>query len=93
MNAVSIYLYVQPRGRWVAGVDASKACQSAGLARCGAGVTAVGLRWRQSASGVGAKARGGSFATFLSNSLFPFLSVEMTDRTLGEDGTNDGHRA
>ena len=51
----------------------------------------MGLRWRQSAAGVDDQARRGSFATFLSNSLFPFLPIKTSNCALGEDGTNDGH--
>ena len=29
---------------------------------------------------------------FLSGPLLPFLSIEIADRALGEDGTNDRHR-
>jgi len=63
----------------------------AGLFSLGSGVTAVGLRWRQSAAGVGAQAGGRDFAAFLSNQLFPFLPIKTSNCTLGEDGTNDGH--
>ena len=30
-------------------------------------------------------------ANFCSNQLFSFLSIEKTDRSLGQDGANDGH--
>ena len=53
----------------------------------------MNLRRRQSAAGVGAQVGGRDFAAFLSNLLISLLPIHPPDSALGEDGTNDGHRA
>lgn len=63
------------------------------MIRLGDGVESLNLcRW-QSATGPSAQGGGGDFAAFLSNHLFSFLPIEKADSALGEDGSNDGHRA